>query len=401
MARQAHVSHKRQLPKRVEPMGFTRIWAAGIGIFVIALLALPTSIAVSSSGAVTNVNELSHPWLVKGAYANYTTGQLSSPNWPPYFVTSNGTLLLGEAPLQPKPRPSATGEASLSWLVTNRTGDMVTLYVMYQTAGCQYSETEYKDDGMCTSYSFSTSLYAEVNVTSGDSYVKGESSGLLDLWGPPLPSNGTITTFGTVYKGGQTFSSSAVVGDVTTTTDSHLIVTWVPPGGINMSGTAFKGPFYFYELTPQSFAYGENYQYGWINVSATGGSSSGSGGVSIFSAANPLGPQGFYDYNNGLAYQFSMPDYPISRTVCDLEGGKVTNCQYAVYSTSLGSYIRSGEGTMNLVATNIQLDPNQSNGSGPGLLPSYLVYVVPGVALLLLGLGVAWRRRRNPPRRSR
>lgn len=369
-----------------------------VSIAIIALLVLSSPVATSYSGAVTKVNESSYPWLVKGAYANYTTGQLIPGSDPPYFVTANGTVLINYPPSKPVPRPLGTGEASLSWLVTSRTGDMATLYIAFQTSGCQYSEVEFKDDGACTSYNFSTSLHTEVNVTTGESYTNGEPSGLLDFWGPPLPSNGTVTTSGTVYLGSQPFDSSAVVSSVTTATNSHEVVVWAPPGGINMSGTAFNGPWSFYTLVPQTFATGEHSQYGWINVTTGGGSYSGTGGTSLFPAVMPLGPQGDYDYYNGLAYQFSMPDYPTGQTVCDLKGGKATNCQYTQYSTSLGSSFRSGDGIMNLVATNIQLNSIPSGGSSPGQQSSYLVYVIPTVALFLLGAAVAWGALRKSQR---
>jgi hypothetical protein len=379
----------------------TRTLVVIVTISVIALLALPTATAVSSSGAVTSVNESNYPWLVKGAFANYTTGKLIPGSDPPYFVVANGTILINYPPSKPIRRPLGTGEANMSWIVTKRTGDMVKLYVTFQTSGCQYSEAEFKGDGTCTPYNFSTSLYTEVNVTSGESYTNGEPSGFLNFWGPPLPSDGTTRTAGTVYLDGQPFDSSAVVTDVTTTANSHLIVTWAPPGGISVSGTAFNGPWAFYELVPQSFATGANLTYGWLNVTVGGGSPTGAGGASLFSTASPLGPQGFYDYYNGLAYQFSMPDYPTGQTVCDLEGGKATNCQHTQYSTSLGSYFRSGDGVMNLVATNIQLNSIPPGGSSPGQQPSYLVYVVPAAALVLLGAAVAWGVHRKSQRTLR
>lgn len=364
-----------------------------VSIAIIALLVLSSSAATSSSGAVTKVNESSYPWLVKGAYANYTTGQLIPGSDPPYFVTTNGTILINYPPSKPVPRPLGTGEASLRWLVTGRTGDMATLYIAFQTSGCQYSEAEFKDDGMCTSYNFSTSLHTEVNVTTGESYTNGEPSGLLGFWGPPLPSDGMATTSGTVYLGSQPFDSSAVVSSVTTATNSHEVVVWAPPGGINMSGTAFNGPWSFYSLTPQTFATGEHSQYGWVNVTREGGPSGGNNGVSLFPVVMPLGPQGDYDYYNGLAYQFSIPDYPIGQTVCDLEGGNATNCQYILYSTSLGQYFRSGDGVLNLVATNIQLDPEPSQApSGFSLTTWDIVGIVSAVVVVTV-FAVACRAR--------
>lgn len=263
---------------------------------------------------------------------------------------------------------------------------MIWLNVTFYTAGCQYSKKEFEEGSPCTSYNFGTSITTEVDLASGESYTGGRSSGLIDFWGPPLPKDGDSGYLGTVFADDRPVNSSAVVGDVSSTANnSRLIVAWAPPNGINMSGSAFYGPYTFYQLIPATFGTGENYQYAWMNVSSS--YSLGNQSASIF----PLGPQGFYDYYNGLAYSFSLPDYPINRTVCAIyQESAVTDCRYTSYSTTLGDYFRSGQGILNLEATNIQLDPTQSNRLA--LFDTILVGVA---AVVTVSLSVVyWLRKR-------
>jgi hypothetical protein len=108
------------------------------------------------------------------------------------------------------------------------------------------------------------------------------------------------------------------------------------------------GPFYIYSVLGVTFGTGSNSIFGWLHSSAVGRS------------VYYLDPFGAYDYYNGLAYFFSIPDYPINRTVCNTSSGQAVDCQYTSYATALGNYFRSGEGELSLVSTNVPLGPSQT-----------------------------------------
>jgi hypothetical protein len=324
---------------------------------------------------VTVINESTYPWLVAGAYADYRVQPSSSLAEPPYFVTTNGTLLLGIGPSGPGAKPAPQGDAWLNWTVISRTGGMVEVNIGFRAYGCDYSQQQVKNNENCTPYNFNTTVEVSVNLTTNEAYVGGQPQGLVNFWETPLNNGGTLN-FGTAFVRGEPYT---VVGNASAAASAFL------GGVINDSGVMKSGPFYFYDVTGITFGTGQNSIFGWVHVSAAG--------RSVFY----LGPYGAYDYYNGLAYFFSIPDYPINRTVCNTSSGQAVGCQYTSYATTLGNYFRSGLGTLGLVSTNVPLGPSQTSGSTTSnetsetttsnVTPPLLAisYVVVPVAIIIAG----------------
>lgn len=300
-------------------------------------------------GRVTVINESSYPWLVKGAYADYETFPVGEI---PYFVTTNGTLLLGFSPVGNGTviPPSPSGHALLNWTVTDREGDLVWLKIGFRAHGCDYSYQQIVNDGNCTSYDFSTGLDVSVNLTTNEAYVDGQPQGLLNFWEPALLNGGTLN-YGTAFVGGKAYD---VVGNASAPFTSWLF--GVPPNGINDSGVVNTGPYHAYLVSEVTFGTGPNSKFGWENVNGTGYYNGGKY-ITVFY----IEPDGAYDYWNGLAYYFSIPDYPLNQTVCNTSSGQAVGCEYTSYATTLGNYFRSGVGELGLVSTNIPLGPSQAS----------------------------------------
>jgi hypothetical protein len=324
-------------------VGPTRQRATLIGAGMIGLLLL--SQPIQGLGNVTVANESSYPWLVKGAYADYSWSGVGGG---PGFVLENGTVLL-DVPPGRLAQTFAGGNSTLDWVVLNRTGNVASLSISFKTAGCGWSFQEYIHGEGCTSFSFGDTIYVEVNVTSRETYVDGSAEGILNFWAPPLLNGGT-TYSGTAFVNGTRYDVLADASAIDKTSFAGM-----PEGGVNVSGAFVKGPYEFYQLVPTTFGTGTNSTVAWLKTTAIFG-----GNVTYIPIEMPSGS---YDYYNGLAYVFSLPQYPISRTVCMIENAKPLDCRYTPYSTTLGTYFRSTGGFVVLRATNIQLGPQSSSSS--------------------------------------
>lgn len=335
-----------------------------LAVFLASLFA-----AAPVVGEVTVVNGSAFPWLVVGTYADYRSTSLFEP---PYFVTTNGTLLLGSG------GPLPQGHVWLNWTVTSRTGDMVGLNIGYHAYGCDYSEQQEENVEDCTPYDFATATGVVINLTTNEAYVDGQPQGIVNLWEPPLTSGGTLN-LGTAFVGAKPYT---VVGN------ASAAVEYASVGGtyeVNDSGTMKGPPFYAYLITGITFGTGRNSTFGWEKSYAEGPES-------VFY----LDPSGAYDYYNGLAYFFSIPDYPINQTVCDTSSGQPLNCQYTSYSTALGNFFRSGLGELSLVSTDVPLGPSQSATStaSPGGIPEFPnQFLAIAAVTLILGSYLLLRRR--------
>jgi hypothetical protein len=338
-----------------------------LGITLVLGVTLASFVAFGSSAQSTNSNnsvtvkfEGDYPWLVQGAYADYITIYFGQAPW---FVTSSGQLLMMAPELPGTPNNPVngwipgTGSASLNWTVLNRTDNYVSLGVAFHAAGCQDNETAYKimnqSAAPCTYYNYSSKITVLVNLTTNEAYVNGVDQGLLNFWNFPLIQRGTILD-GSVFVNQTRFDSSSNVSALLVSTSIAL-----PPGmqSVKVSGIVYTNPITLYELTPSSFGIpNSNYRIGWLN---------GSGSVIGSNIQeSPFGPFGYYDYYNGLAYMFSMPQFPIDQTICEFDHGQPMNCQLANVSTTLGLFFRSGLGTFLLRSTNISLGPDQQQSSG-------------------------------------
>jgi hypothetical protein len=245
---------------------------------------------------------------------------------------------------------------------------MVEVNIGFRAYGCDYSQQQVKNNENCTPYNFNTTVEVSVNLTTNEAYVGGQPQGLVNLWDPPLINGGTLN-FGTAFVRGEPYT---VVGNASAAESALL-------GGVtevNDSGVMKSGPFYFYGVTGVTFGTGPNLIVGWLHVSG--------GGRSVFY----LDPYGAYDYYNGLAYFFSIPDYPINRTVCNTSSGQAVNCQYTSFATALGNYFRSGAGELGLVSTNVPLGPGQtSETTTSSQTPPFYAfpYVVVPAAIIIAG----------------
>lgn len=298
----------------------------------------------------------------------------------------NGSvLLLGASP--------SSDKLDLNWTVTSRSGSTVSLSVGVHNTGCLLSKSQWAEaekNRECTQFDYYNATSIQVNLTQGELFSGDQTFGLLDFWEPPLLNSGQIYA-GTIFVNGQRFDSIANVSGPEQANFGRA--------PINMSGTPVSGPYYSYSVEPTLFAQGLSYQTAWLDVQ--------SGVVQIGNrtlTSSPIGPTGVFDYYNGLAYSFSPPSYPINETVCAYRSGEAIDCQVAVYSTTLGQLLRSGNGYLYLTATNIALEPNQiSTNPSPLTLP--LTVAAFASAVIAFGTAItvvyALRKRHRRPRTRR
>ena len=306
---------------------------------LIVLLLLPPLAGASGSVTISNVSD--YPWLKAGAFATY---QYATVGGPPAHVLPNGMVLLDIQPVSPPgvSLPPPNGTANLTWKVFDRSGDMASLNVTFESSGCEYSQQEFEHHLPCTRFEFGQSVLLTVNVTSGESYTGGQPQGRLNFWAPPLLVGGKLY-LGSEFVGGMRIDS---IGDV----GRPSMVNFGGPG-VNSSGTLVPPPYYNYQVNPATFGVGGTYKYAWLNAS----------GVNL---NNPnqiqeLGPSGSYDYYNGLGVYISGPEYPILQTVCNVSNSSLSDCRYAAFGTTLGKFFYTGEASFILDSTNISLSPTQ------------------------------------------
>jgi hypothetical protein len=371
---------------------FTRLAVAIIiaGVVIGAGIFAASYYYGTATTAVTVKFEGDYPWLVQGATANYTSLSMGDP---PLFVTSSGQLLM-LAPFKPGTPVIndgfGEGVASLNWTVASRTGNSVLLNVLFHTSGCQDNETASKVANQtaapCTSYNFSTSISVLVNVTSDEASVGGVYQGLLNFWGPPLLENASIQS-GSVIINQQQFVS---VANVSAPFESTSLIL---PGGtapVDVSGTPYTSPIELYSLTPSTFGISSDYQIGWLHANGT---------MPGTIQANPFGPRGIYDFSNGLAYELSIPQYPINQTICTWPS---VDCELANVSTTLGEFFRSAAGTFLLRSTNIPLSATQTpTNNQPQSSSSLFEIVAVAVPLLAIAGLAAFMIRRKSHKLSR
>ena len=263
---------------------------------------------------------------------------------------------------------------------------MVNLKVGFRAYGCDYSQQQQMKNENCTSYNFDTTVTVAVNLATDVAYVNGQPQGLANFWEPPLTNGGALNA-GTGFVGGKPYT---VVGNASTPVSSGFGVAEV-----NDSGLSDSGPFYLFQVTGITFGTGPNHTFGYEHINATG-YYSGNRYIDVFY----LDPYGGYDYWNGLAYYFSIPDYPINQTVCNTLSGQALDCRYVSYATTLGNYFRSGGGELGLVSTNVPLGSSQasetttSNVAAPLYISPYAVIAVVVIVAGILS-GFLLGRRRN------
>jgi hypothetical protein len=367
---------------------------ARIACLAIVAMLLITSLSTIKVASQTVSFEGDYPWLIAGAYADY--GSLVTQQ-PPFFVTSSGQLLMLAPGKHGTPVLNygfGLGSASLNWSVVERLGNNVKLNIEFSTVGCQDNQTAYnimnQTAAPCISYSFRTSLEIDVNLTNNDGYANGTDVGQVNFWSLPLLQNGTIQS-GSVFINGERFDSLANVTSPMQSSDFIL-----PPGmqSINVSGESFSKSFLVYKLTPITFGIRlSQYYIGWLN-----GSIQAIGSNPIL--ASTFGPSGLYDYYNGLAYEFSIPQFPINQTICLYNYDRPTNCKLAFVSTTLGRFFGSGGGTMLLRSTNIQLQPTQRESSPEGIFSSWTLLIISPI-VAISAVGMYFLKRRRPHFRTR
>ena len=383
-------SFSRAIRKKKGNLGSTSCMILVLGLMLGSSLSASSNNQLSS--AVTVRFEGDYPWLVQGATADYISVNVGDP---PHFITSSGQLLM-LAPAKPGTPVIndgfGEGVASLNWTVASRTGNDVLLNVSFHASGCQDNETAYmvanQTAAPCTSYNFSTTISVLVNVTSDEASVGGINQGMLNFWEPPLLENESVQS-GSVIINQQQFISVANVGAPFESTGLIL------PGGtapVDVSGTPYTSPIELYSLTPSTFGISSAYQIGWLHANVT---------MPGTIHANPFGPQGIYDFSNGLAYEFSLPQYPINQTICTWPA---VDCELANVSTTLGEFFRSAAGTLLLTSTNIPLSATQTtptNNQSPSNSSLYEIATIAVSLLAIAGLAALVIRRRLDNRSRR
>lgn len=359
-------------------------------VAAVGLLIFPTSAFATVN--VTVVNQSDYPWLVKGTYADYFGGQQD-------YVLPNGTLTISGLTSVSFGFSSSSGNTTLDWVMLNRTGDSAWIQISYHASGCDSSEEQYNDyyknnfthPLQCVKVDFNTSLTLEVNLPTREAFVDSQPVGILNLWAPPLIDNQPAYV-GTAFVGGVRHDLMANASAPSTTGSHAFLSGWNgKPLTINESDTAYGGPFTYYTLSQTTFGTGPTSTYGWIksvnenlNTNAT--------------FIPKVDPSGIYNYYNGLALQFSQPDYPISQTVCEVDKGQPINCAYTAYGTALGTYFRGAQSVLFLTATNIPLEPSQSpTGQSPSRIPlmEWVAVAIASAAVVLSGVAVVYWMRKH------
>lgn len=334
--------------------------------------------ALGNVNSVTVVNEGDYPWLVPGAYANYTALNIG----PPFFITSTGQMLDGTSEAKGTPNNPVngwlpgSGVASLNWTVASRDGNNVSLIVSFLAKGCQDNVTAYlaanQSIAPCTYYNYSTGVTVLVNLTTNEAYVGGVDQGALDFWSQPLLANTTLQS-GSVIINGTIFPSMANISNVMPSSEVGWQVNGPPY--VNVSGSLYKDTFPLYDAIGTTFSYNNaNSSLGWLNSSAT----EVTGPNQTLIPRTSIGPTGFYDYYNGLAYQFSIPQFPLDETICRYDQPISYCSNVSNVSTTLGQYFRSADGFLQLTATNIVLGSNQQQSSESTFTSSSMQSILTG-----------------------
>jgi hypothetical protein len=271
------------------------------------------------------------------------------------------------------------GQAHLRWIVTNRTGEIVTLSLNFSARGCQYTEQNAIKEfyTICTNYDFIKSVGLTVNVTDNEAYINDTAQGLINFWEPPLLVNATIYS-GTIFLNGTKVDSLA-------TTNGPM--NWNLGEQVNESGTIISPPFLSYSIEPVLYASTPPSKLGWLNVSSLVEIR----GTETSAIISPVGPSGYYDYYNGLALEFSVPSFPVVQTVCKQSSGQAVDCKLMNYSSTLGNLFRSGAGYFILNSTNIDLLPAQS-GNSFGFYQYFPIIIAVAATVAAGALVLAYRR---------
>lgn len=342
--------------------------SVGIALVLFVLLVsggLPLSVTV---------NEASLPWLLPGTYADYTSG--TPVGSPPEYVLPNGTILVGYG-AGCSSRCNAI--ADLSWVVTNRGTNYINMALNYSITG---EELPKLDSLTLIPFNFSVSLRLKVNIETGMAYIDGQPQGVIGLWAEPLPSESEAIVFGTIAMNG-------AMHNVTGIMNGHSKSDIEP---VMVNGSPFTGELDTYNLDDSNF--GQPLTAVWAGENST---LVGFGGQPPPPYRN-LPPSAFYDYYNGLAMGYTLPEYPVEATVCNLHSNVTTGCQVTTFSTALGQYLRTVSGSVYLSSTNISLLPGVS-GSQP--LSLYLQFSVGAViAIAVVGTVIFFSTKRRRSRRN-
>jgi hypothetical protein len=332
-------------------------------LLIILLLLVPVQVALSSS----SYNLSDYPWLQTGTYMRY---QIFNIGTGPDFVLPNGTLLVGLA--------YSSAQGNMTLVITNRSGDVVDLDINYSITGNATAQGQM----FPTEYNYSTSIKVQVDIPTRMAYVDGKPEGIIPFWSVPLPTGGQSVLFSTVYVGGTPYNITANVDGPSDCTPNLILG---PP-------MESQGKVYYcvknYLL--------EDVAFGWPTSSSRFGWENMSGGFHFVGNVTtpswlPMSPIGSYDYYNGLALNFLIPDYSINQTVCFIVGNSPTNCAYVSFSTTLGEYFRTHGANMALASTNVPLIPTET-GNTPQI-PWLLVASATVIATVSLSLLYLRRRR--------
>lgn len=316
-------------------IGAIHLPAHSASLFSLFLL---TSSAWIAAVTIVTVNQETFPWLQPGKYATYTSSNAGSP--PEYFL-QNGTFLVGYGLGCP-----CSAIARLSWIVAARVGYLVSIDLNYSISGKEHTP----QSSTLIPFNYSISNPMKVDIQTGMVTIGGTREGILGLWSQPLPSSNESLFFGSVSIDGAVQNVSGKA--------QGPVNTFIGP--IMINGSTFAQKLYQYDLQDSYFAAPLTGQFHGVNYSVVPMSGQ------KLQPYLPVEPNGFYDYYNGLALVFSIPEYPVSRTVCELNGSVTSGCHNVVFSTTLGQSFRTVAGVLELSSTNIDLLPVLSTSvSGP------------------------------------
>lgn len=343
--------------------------------FVVAFVFLLLFLNLSKSSAVVTVNQSNFPWLQAGAYADYSSNYLGDHPW---FVMPNGNLLI----------PITQGTlslAELNWSVTERSGNLVYITVNYGIFGNENPQNWFNlkeaNENYTIYFNYTISINIDVDVGSNMAYINNTPVGIINFWSSPLPAAGEEIAVGSIMLAGIPIN---VTGGASAVSQTNLPVAPI------VSGVAFEGSLKQYQLMNSMFVAPSSGKVGWESYSDQ---FFVNGSTDSEKAYTYLDPEGDFNYYNGLALSINVPDYPINRTVCELNNSYPSNCSDRSFGTTLGQYFRSVSGSLFLVRTNISLEP--TGASSTSITPQWPVLLV-AAAVLIFGItgGVYYLSRR-------
>lgn len=303
---------------------------------------------VEATQQVTTKNLGDYPWLQQGSTATYTNIDMTGAS----FILPNGTVLINID------QAKEWANANLTWLITNRIDDVVSLNVTYKIMGIESGPR------ICPpcqpkpiKFAYHNSIIVNVDLHNNSATVDGKPEGTVPFWAAPLPAKGVPVVYGTVFVAGQAYDVSSPPLSAGSPPSP-----FVRPGGgypiVNGRGYADS---YIYLLAQQEFVFpNADVRIAWLNYSVNACDYNGTNHCVRKIDHTPLFPFGQYDYYTGLALQFTLPAYPWQYEVCRYVDNNLTDCGYVTYGTTLGEYFHSGAAPLYLLSTNVPIGPSSS-----------------------------------------